>query len=475
MTTFDQKYTIVSRLEPGGYGEIYSVINKDTSHPFVAKIQELDGSSLRELDILTRFNHPHLLHLEEFFMRDKELILIVPRAQGDLTSVKLTNVHQIIYEISSAVYFLTLHGVFHLDLKLNNILLFPDKSIKVADFGLICYQQEPYKCKVAQEIISLYYRPPEERQRMDSPRIITDQTIAWSLGIIFLAVLRRETNIYRLFNSVEWDPDRTYEHIVREVTLNLGSYTSFLKDPDVTHLLRNLLKLDPVQRIRIEDLFKDPFFQKNNYQKPIPGQVIEPIYEIVETYKFRLSLKSKNYEITEENFIYTTLALNYITSTTTETYYLSMDIYYRFVAQKLPLDKNRLYYYEYYHYCLYISNVLLTDSNKNLESLKFPHKKPKEIYILDILYALKGMIYPPNYFTWAFSLDSLLETFSSVKSLNDYVTNRIQFREKFKDRGKSIKSPMRSKNISLREFIDYLPPEDREKVFQIEQLFTIVQ
>lgn len=99
----------------------------------------------KEVTIIKNINHPHIVRLHEALVTPNHYYLIFQFCEkGDLEKylkenlgslLALENVRKIINCIAQAVKHLHSLGIAHRDIKLANVLLKKDFTIKLADFG----------------------------------------------------------------------------------------------------------------------------------------------------------------------------------------------------------------------------------------------------------------------------------------------------------------------------------------------------
>lgn len=98
---------------------------------------------LEIFNLATRFNHPFLVHLIEYFTDTNFHYFVMEYIEGgDLmfhVQRRVFSEHECRFyaaEIMLAIEFLHSHGIIYRDLKLDNLLLTPEGHIKLADYGL---------------------------------------------------------------------------------------------------------------------------------------------------------------------------------------------------------------------------------------------------------------------------------------------------------------------------------------------------
>lgn len=144
-------YTIIREIARGLYGVIYE-IQDASGNRFCMKYIELK-EALQELDVMSRFRHPHIINAHEVYKDGEYVQIVMPLADGsaadllhkDTANVKLDTKIRLIYEIVSALAFLQINNVLHCDIKVENILLrnssdnYIDSYAVVADLGMVKY------------------------------------------------------------------------------------------------------------------------------------------------------------------------------------------------------------------------------------------------------------------------------------------------------------------------------------------------
>jgi serine/threonine protein kinase len=162
-SAFDELFEIKDILGAGAFCVVYRCQELATGQEFAVKIIDLTqvlgqfdeaewiGRMKREINILSKLNHPSIVKLHKVFSvpRSKlyivlelctggELCDLVMRFDGHLTE---DTTRVIMIQIVEAVAYLHSHGIAHRDLKMENILLAqpydPDRDpiIKLVDFG----------------------------------------------------------------------------------------------------------------------------------------------------------------------------------------------------------------------------------------------------------------------------------------------------------------------------------------------------
>ena len=193
--SFDlKKYTIISRIGCGAFGEVFKVKESDSNQIYAAKVslREIgsDGdykdqikNMVREVNLMSKINHPSIVKFFGFsetdFKGDPRQVLVtefLPRGSlGDLikSEMKWTADHQwddthkliLLYGVASAMEYLHAHNIIHRDLKPDNILMDENLYPKIADFGLAKSSNDASISKSATGIKGSYlYMAPESHK-----------------------------------------------------------------------------------------------------------------------------------------------------------------------------------------------------------------------------------------------------------------------------------------------------------------------
>jgi len=158
MEPLSRKFTILSKIGEGGYGNVYTVKKtgeheKDSNQIYALKTIRKDRLKRKPKDIeyaqneryiMASFNHPFIVHLQYAFQSNHELYYVMEYVPGGEIFTRLgrvgtfteTDAKFYTAEILMALDFLHAHNIIYRDLKPDNILIERDGHIKLADFGL---------------------------------------------------------------------------------------------------------------------------------------------------------------------------------------------------------------------------------------------------------------------------------------------------------------------------------------------------
>lgn len=181
-------YTIEKCIGKGSYGSVYSCRDYRGERYAVKAIPVGDNGipSLMEASIMTSYSHPYIISAKEIISNPKEFYIFMELAETDMLRyihknvVSLEMLKRITHQCLLAVTSLHQQGIIHCDIKPNNILLFPNGDIKIADFSLSTLkisQNESFEFKIC----ATNYRPPEVLKNEKWNQAVD----IWALGCTF--------------------------------------------------------------------------------------------------------------------------------------------------------------------------------------------------------------------------------------------------------------------------------------------------
>ena len=232
------KYRIEGRIDGGGFADVFKAydtiegIRVALKIPFANPIdREALDSFRKEVRLTAKFDHPNILPIKDASVIDGRLVVVYPLGECSLADRLQRRIsHKTAFELSEqlleALAYAHEHRVVHCDVKPDNLILFEDNQLRLADFGI---------AKVALRTLradgtgTVGYIAPE--QAMGKPSFRSD---IFSAGLV----------LYRIFTGElpEWPfdwPMTGSERLRGRV------------HPDFIQFLRRAI--DPVPRKRFKD------------------------------------------------------------------------------------------------------------------------------------------------------------------------------------------------------------------------------
>lgn len=156
-----------------------------TSNDMVVKIiDKLCVNSCRELVLMRQLDHPNIIKMIGWSW-DERIKILMPLALGDIYNFYnecRANIKLVMWQIFIAIDYCHKMGVCHRDIKPQNILVFKDLHIKLADFGLARVGVDGSQA-FTDEMVTLWWRPPE---MLLGENVYGQEIDIWSAGVILL-------------------------------------------------------------------------------------------------------------------------------------------------------------------------------------------------------------------------------------------------------------------------------------------------
>ncbi|KAF9226564.1 kinase-like protein [Gyrodon lividus] len=259
------RYFLICMIGFGTHGRVYRAVDT-TSHPYYPRYYAIKCLSkidltperlfqqARELTIHKRVSgsSPYVLSLHDIIEEELYTYLVLDLSESDLYDVVTSKVYhyndhlirQAFIEILDGVQACHEQGVFHRDLKLENILCRKDGTgTLIADFGLATRKRvcREFGCGTS------YYMSPECLSRdFVYPHYFPRYTDIWSLGIILLAMVTGRPPWQLATPSDEDFFDFLHNEDYLYETLGISR--------PLNGLLNRVFNLDPLARISIPEL-----------------------------------------------------------------------------------------------------------------------------------------------------------------------------------------------------------------------------
>ena len=169
------KYEVLKVKGEGAYGIVLKCLNKNTgTNVAIKKFKESDNddivrkTTLREVKILRMLRHPNIVCLLEAFRRKQKLFLVFEYVQNNLLEVLEEHprgldpkiVRRYTFQLCMAIDWCHRNDVIHRDIKPENLLVDPDHTLKLCDFGFARTLQYATK-NLTDYVATRWYRAPE--------------------------------------------------------------------------------------------------------------------------------------------------------------------------------------------------------------------------------------------------------------------------------------------------------------------------
>ncbi|KAK4407701.1 CBL-interacting serine/threonine-protein kinase [Sesamum angolense] len=259
------KYEIGKLLGCGAFAKVYHARNIATGQSVAVKVinksrlsnnANLMANIKREISIMSRLSHPHIVRLFEVLATKRKIYFILEFVKGGELFTKVAKGRfsedlgrKYFQQLISAVSYCHIRGVYHRDLKPENLLLDESGDLKVSDFGLSALTDQVRADGLLHTLCGTpAYVAPEilAKKGYDGAKIDV-----WSCGVVLFVL----TAGYLPFN----DPNlmNMYKKIYKG-EFRCPKWMS----PDLKRFLTRLLDTNPETRITIDEMKRDPWFRK---------------------------------------------------------------------------------------------------------------------------------------------------------------------------------------------------------------------
>ena len=258
-------FEILKELGSGSFGNVYLVKHKVTKAEYAIKAidkrnktnEEEKPYFRREVEVMYKIHHPNVVKLYGHFEDNNYCYFIMEYiSKGNVYNLLPTDkkkrlstkiVASIIKDVISAIYFL--HNmkppIIHRDIKPENVLLSDGLVAKLTDFGWSNYIQEDEKrTTVCGTPIYLAPEILEEKGHDEAVDI-------WCIGVLLFELATAAVP----FQGNDIDT-------LKENILKLKITWPKEINTDAKNLIMKMLKLDPKQRLPLEEMLKHPFITK---------------------------------------------------------------------------------------------------------------------------------------------------------------------------------------------------------------------
>lgn len=236
---------------------------------------------LREIKLLRELGHPNVIQLVDVFTHNGAICLVFEFAQTDLEAIikspeivlSPADIKCYMEQLLRAVEYCHKNWVLHRDLKPNNLLITPDGTLKLTDFGLARVFGSPNR-RFTHQVVTRWYRAPELLFGCQQYGPGVDM---WAVGCIFAELMLRRPllagdsdidQLSKIFAALGTPTEEQWPGMTQ-----LPDYVKFEPTPapplrslfsaageDAMDLLFKMLKFDPVQRISATDALAHPYF-----------------------------------------------------------------------------------------------------------------------------------------------------------------------------------------------------------------------
>ncbi|XP_061343250.1 CBL-interacting serine/threonine-protein kinase 1 isoform X1 [Gastrolobium bilobum] len=259
------KYELGRTLGEGNFGKVKFARNTESGQPFAIKIIEknkiidlnITDQIKREIATLKLLKHPNVVRLCEVSASKTKIYMVLEYVTGGELFDKIAykgklnegEGRKMFQQLIDGVSYCHNKGVFHRDLKLENVLVDAKGNIKITDFGLSALPQHFRADGLLHTTCgSPNYVAPEILANRGYDGATSD---AWSCGVILYVILTG----YLPFD------DRNLAVLYQKIFKGDVQIPKWLS-PGAQNMIKRILDPNPVTRITMAGIKEDPWFKQ---------------------------------------------------------------------------------------------------------------------------------------------------------------------------------------------------------------------
>lgn len=284
----NNRYRLEERLGSGGMAVVYRAIDLMLEREVAIKILRESYSDdptfqerfRQEARAAANLSHPNIVTVHDFGLDRGRLFIVMELVPGtnlkNLTRKKgrytLNEATDLLIQACAGVGYAHRAGLVHCDIKPHNLLITPDKRLKITDFG-IARALASIKPEEQSEVVwgsPLYFSPEQAAGAAPSPA-----SDVYSLGVIFYELLTGRLPFIA-------DSPAELARLHRETPPPPASKFNQEIPPELEQILLKTLAKEPAARFRNADILGRVLadYEQNSdvpHIKPIPNESTESI------------------------------------------------------------------------------------------------------------------------------------------------------------------------------------------------------
>ena len=304
----DFEYDVEKPIGKGGFCSVYKAIYKGNKKTYALKVidksilknEEEIKNIINEIKIMNELDSPNLLKLITNFEDENNIYIILPICKNgqlyDLLhksnkKVKNINIKKYLYQTIKAINNLHKKGIIHRDIKPENILIDNKDNALLSDFGIATHCKEGEKrntyCGTDEYLAPEVIRAQPYDKKID----------IWAIGIlIYECISPLGKTPFNKIDFLQRTEDNKNYIIKNDKDLKIKYDKDF--DPFAKNLIEKILKMNPDDRISLDNILNHIFFSNINLE--IKNEIFNYENEEKRNEKIVNELKSNKEMISKE-------------------------------------------------------------------------------------------------------------------------------------------------------------------------------
>lgn len=341
------------------------------------------------------------------FNIDKEVELKLELGMDTLSNVipvlKDDEKINIMFRLANCLNVIQSQGIFHLDLKPDNIIVNRSKQIRIIDWGLaeIDYSRNGRAKSIAKQ--TLWWKAPELLIAKPSLATYSGKADVFSLAVIFMQiwvgnsrwggtvniVKQKEMWLDKLLDfKGDFDANAIFDRqlkTVQSAEINRVLIRRYNLPPQFANLLSLMFEFNDTHRCTMDEVCNHPFFngQKGKLKRPTSLYNTLPVIDVANLYKeIDISLEERKNVFENINRIGKSYKLSLLTTCSA---YQLVDLYYYYTKQKRDIQQIGM---ACLSLCIKLYDfVVISEVNTSLEK--------------DVITGLNGNLIHPSVYSYA--------------------------------------------------------------------------
>ncbi len=270
----DFEYDIEKPIGKGGFCTVYKTTYKETKKVYALKVidksilnnEEQIKNIVNEINIMNELDSPNLLRLVTNFEDENRIYIILPLCSNGqlydilhkpIRKVKDIIIKKYLYQSIQAINYLHKKKIIHRDIKPENILIDNDDNALLSDYGIATHCKEGESrntyCGTDEYLAPEVIRGEPYDEKID----------IWAIGIlIYECVSPKGKTPFNKLDFLERTKDNKEYLIKTDQQLKIKYDNDF--NPLAKNLIEKILKINPKERLPIDDILKHVYFSDVN-------------------------------------------------------------------------------------------------------------------------------------------------------------------------------------------------------------------
>ncbi|MFO7562501.1 MAG: serine/threonine-protein kinase [Enhygromyxa sp.] len=243
------KYRLKRRVARGGFGDVFEAYDtiEGISVAIKVPLQALSSEHIddfrREVRITAKLDHPNILPLKNADIIDGVFTIVQPLGIGSLdhrmsTRMNLATKIDYVDQMLAGLSYAHEHGIIHCDIKPDNMILFADGRLRLADFGIAKFARKTIQGSASG---SIGYMAPE--QAMGRPSARSD---VFAAGLVIHQLLTNKLPTWPFaWPPAGWDRLKRQHPDLREFVRRALEFEARKRYSDAALMYRVFRRLKP--------------------------------------------------------------------------------------------------------------------------------------------------------------------------------------------------------------------------------------